>query len=89
MHRLFYVILPHLLFLFTLAQNSEIENGNYTIALLVRNGNFSGWLSMDSSDTQPKVPIFAVDHRDPSFTPTIVSQMAIVISTKFANDLIT
>jgi len=72
MFRLFLVVLLHLHFLSTLAQKPRIDDGDYTISLLVRNGNFSGWLSMNISDDQPDAAIIGIDHREPGFVPTIV-----------------
>jgi hypothetical protein len=86
MLHLFHAILLHLLFLSTLAQKPRIDDGNYTISLLVRNGNFSGWLSMNASDAQPDAAIIGIDHREPGFNPTFVLKPSLSMSLHIAND---
>ncbi|KIM81266.1 hypothetical protein PILCRDRAFT_821736 [Piloderma croceum F 1598] len=73
MFHLFHAILLHLLFLSTLAQKPRIDDGDYAISLLVRNGNFSGWLSMNVSDAQSDAAIIGIDNREPGFIPTFWS----------------
>lgn len=86
MFPLFHAIFLHLLFLSTLAQKPRIDDGDYAISLLVRNGNFSAWLGMNASDAQPNPAIIGIDHREPGFIPTFVLKPSLSMSLHIADD---